>query len=528
MRRVLLVDDERPVIDGISLIVRRDLSEEFEVVGSASSGREAVEKVGSLAPDIVLMDVRMPGLTGLEAIRELRSRGSTAVFILVTAYERFDIAQAAVGLGVLDYLLKPVAKDKLALSLRAAAAFLDRKAELERKEMEGQEATEHLRELAETALFHGIVLGADLAAELPLYRSTLGLGGLSCLVGVAVFHPRAASRDPGAEVAGLHERFRSFMRYKTSCLCGPLVRGRCAFLAPWKPEAGHDREGQDLLAAFRQAFGAEMDQGMLSFGLSSPVPLEEAPAGWREACLAVYGRNAAVPETAREEGPEEDGKPFEDEESFLEELLAGRPERARYHLERLLAGLEGPSPVRPSRFHALAGLFGAAARGLARRGLLSPEEAEGFQDAGDLEAAAGDGCLPEAARDRLAHLIERMARSAQYSAPVAGAVAFIQENFGKQIGLELAADAVGLTPGRLSRLFVEETGKGFSDYLIEYRIEKAREALREPGASIKNVSLACGYPDPNYFSRLFKKVTGLTPSSFSSASPELPGRDETS
>jgi YesN/AraC family two-component response regulator len=67
---------------------------------------------------------------------------------------------------------------------------------------------------------------------------------------------------------------------------------------------------------------------------------------------------------------------------------------------------------------------------------------------------------------------------------------------------------------------VEETGRGFSDYLIEYRIERAKELLSLPGASIKQVSASCGYPDPNYFSRLFKKVTGLTPTTFSSEATE--------
>ncbi|MEI6389013.1 MAG: response regulator, partial [Spirochaetota bacterium] len=113
MKRVMVVDDERPVVEGIVLMVQRDLGEEFAVVGSASSGREALERFGDLAPDIVLMDVSMPGISGLEAIRELRRRSSNAAFILVTAYERFDIAREAVELGLGGYLLKPVSRETL-------------------------------------------------------------------------------------------------------------------------------------------------------------------------------------------------------------------------------------------------------------------------------------------------------------------------------------------------------------------------------------------------------------------------------
>ena len=127
MKRILVTDDERPVIESISLIVKRELAGEFEVAGSAMSGREAIEKAAALAPDIILMDVRMPGISGLDAIREIRRRGSAAVFILVTAYERFEIAREAVELGVVDYLLKPVSKDKLAQALRRSAEAIERR-----------------------------------------------------------------------------------------------------------------------------------------------------------------------------------------------------------------------------------------------------------------------------------------------------------------------------------------------------------------------------------------------------------------
>jgi len=79
------------------------------------------------------------------------------------------------------------------------------------------------------------------------------------------------------------------------------------------------------------------------------------------------------------------------------------------------------------------------------------------------------------------------------------------------------ADQVGVTPKRLSRMFIEELGQGFSDYLIDFRIEKAKVLLSLPGASIKQVAAECGYPDPNYFARLFKKVTGVTPTEFSTS-----------
>jgi two-component system response regulator YesN len=517
MKRLLVVDDERPVIEGVSLIVKRDLASEFELAGSASSGREAIDKAVALAPDIILMDVRMPGISGLEAIREIRSRGSNAVFILVTAYERFDIAREAVGLGVLDYLLKPVAKDKLSLSLRAAALFIERKAESERKEIEGREAEEGMRVFAETAFLHGLVLGQELGGELARYRRLLGLDEAYCLVGAALFLPPPASLDPRAVTAAQHERLTSLLRYKTRGLAGPLFHNRSAFLLPLREADEGPRARNDFQSIIRAGMEDELAQGLLHFGLSSPCRLETAAKGWLEAMLDLIGQGEGAEMRTPVSSPRaaEGGKPFEDEEAFLEEILDGSPERARLPLERLLSPIASGEVQRPADFYRLVGLFGAAYRGLARRGLLPPEEAALALDAEDLRRAWEGGQLAEALRDRFSRLAEGMGRVPRWSQPVARTIAFIQDNYGGQIGLELAADAVGLSPGRLSRLFVEETGRGFSDYLIDYRIEKAKEALRVPGSSIKQVSISCGYPDPNYFSRLFKKVTGLTPSAFS-------------
>jgi len=557
MKRLLVVDDERPVVEGISLIVRRELAPEFEVAGSASSGREALEKALALAPDIVLMDVRMPGISGLEAIREIRAKGSEAVFILVTAYERFDIAREAVGLGVLDYLLKPVSRDKLALALRAASAFLDRRRELEQKEIEHREAADRLNAFVEASFLQGIVLGEKRGADLALYRQVLRLDEDSVIAVAAAFAPDRAAA--GSLAAGaLHARFRETLRYKTRSLAGPLFDGRCLVLLPFHAahataasanaaasgEAANASAGADVadasaagsagdavradfLSVLESSYTEELSSGALRLGFGSAHPLEEAGLSWNEAVSDLFspGGGAATRYATPIEGAQ--GRPFEADERFLEEALSGTPERAGLALDALLGELHGRQESGSAAGNAgraglyrVAALLGAVLRALARRGLLDPAEAAAMLDMEDLRAAWEEGGFEAAARARLGRISAVMGRAPRWSQPVARTMAFIRENYGKQVSLELAADSVGLSPNRLSRLLVEESGRGFSDLLIEYRIEKAKELLREPGASIKQVSAACGYPDPNYFSRLFKKVTGSTPSSFPNGSSE--------
>ncbi len=524
MKRVLVVDDERPVLEGIVMMAARDLAAEFEVVGTASSGREAIEKAPGLAPDIVLMDVRMPGISGLDAIRELRRRVSGAAYILVTAYERFDIAREAVELGVLGYLLKPVGREELARSLRAAAAHLDRQRELENREVEHREGEERLRPLAEAAYLGGVMLGED-REGLRAAREALGIEEVWAGMLAAAF---PAGGDGPVRAGGAREayrRFRETLRYRSPALVGPLVAGTCLVLAAGRDEEGASRRLLELAEAVRGGLGAELARGELRLGAGRPRPEAEASLAWADALAdlgaggAAFDSLAAVPRSppSISSSPSPDSPParlFEEDEEFLEAFRESSPARASIAMEKLLAPLARLPSVPGGAAGRVAALIAAAARAQARRGAMETVEAEALLDPGELRGGTSGPSFALAARSRLARLAASVGAEPRHSPLVARAIAWIGANFGKAVGLENCADATGISPSRLSRLFVEETGRGFSDYLIEYRIARAREMLATPGCSIKETSAACGYPDPNYFSRLFKKMTGLTPTAF--------------
>jgi len=535
VKRVLVVDDERPLVEAVVMMIARDLSAEFEVAGTASSGREAIEKAPALAPDIVLMDVRMPGLSGLDAIRELRRRASGAVFILVTAYERFDIAREAVELGVLGYLLKPVGREDLGRALRSAAAYLDRQRELESSEVEHRESEERIRPLAEAGYLAGVMLGEDGEAQ-EAARSALGLAEPWLGLLAVGFHPGGGPAARLADSREAYRRFREILRYRSPALVGPLVAGTCMALAAGRDAPAAARRLDELAEAVRVGLGAELARGELRAGASRTHPAAEASAAWAEALAdlgsggaafaalaasspAAPGGHSAAPSSsaapmAAAPAAAAVGRAFDEDEEFLAAFRESSPARAAAALEKLLAPLAQATAVAGREAGRVASLFAAAARAQARRGALDLAEAFALLDAGELRGGASGPAFALAARSRLARLVASIGAEPRYSAPVSRALAWIEANFGKAAGLETCADATGISPGRLSRLFVEEMGKGFSDYLIEYRIARAREMLALPGCSIKEVSAACGYPDPNYFSRLFKKMTGLTPTAF--------------
>lgn len=510
MKRIMLVDDEKPVLDGIKLMIRRDLSAEFEVVGTASSGREAIEKVTSLVPDIILMDVSMPGIPGLDAIREIRKRGINPVFILVTAYERFDIAREAIELGVVDYLLKPVARDTLTATLRAAALASDEKGQMTQREYEFREREEKLRAFVETAFLHGIMLGESRDKSLLAWKSALNLGSESGLVFCVAFLAPPGQGQADREIRELHEKFRTALHFKMPALVGPLVLGRCLCLVWLRDPGTAEREIAIFRQAVNQSLSDQLTLGLVRVGCGSVQPLEALSQSWYAALADLtHTENVAV---------EAD---FNVDSAFIDHLVSGSPDQARLELDRLLVPLEASNVLENWQRFRILSLLGTACRHLTQRGLLDPQLLGHFLNLENLYSAADplEFCL--LVRTWLGELLDSVGSVPLWSAPVAKTIAWIRENFGAALSLETAAELTGLSVSRLSRLFVAETGQGFSEYLISWRIERAKEMLRQAGASIKAVSMSCGYSDPNYFARLFKKETGSTPSAYAAEHQEV-------
>ena len=173
MYRILIADDEKIVLDGIKFIIDKNFKDiEYE---TARSGREAIEKTDSFKPDIVLMDIRMPGINGIEAIKKIKFRYDNIHFIIISAYEQFEFAKEAVNLGVIDYILKPINKAMLIKALEKAIDTIDKEVNNRRKEIEDIEKYEKIKPFIEYSFIYSIILGNQSFITTKKYREILSL-----------------------------------------------------------------------------------------------------------------------------------------------------------------------------------------------------------------------------------------------------------------------------------------------------------------------------------------------------------------
>lgn len=130
MLKILMADDEEIILEGLKLLIDWE-AYGFELVGTASNGTEALEKIISLEPEIVVSDIRMPEMSGLELLEKVREKKLDTSFIFLTGYDSFDYAREAIRHHALDYLLKPIRKDELVAALTRASdvqnALLEKK-----------------------------------------------------------------------------------------------------------------------------------------------------------------------------------------------------------------------------------------------------------------------------------------------------------------------------------------------------------------------------------------------------------------
>ncbi len=182
--KILIVDDHAVVRDGLRVMLSR--RDDFLVVGEAENGLEAVAKVRELDPDVILMDLRMPELDGVEAMRQIRAENSETKFLVLTTYDTDEYIFDAIEAGAKGYLLKDASREDLFQAISAvhrgeslvqpgvASRVLDRLAQLTRQA--GQAAEPQLlsdRELEVLQLMASGAANKQIASDLTISESTV-------------------------------------------------------------------------------------------------------------------------------------------------------------------------------------------------------------------------------------------------------------------------------------------------------------------------------------------------------------------
>lgn len=545
MFRLLIVDDHPAQVE--SLAQTANSFAELPPVGivKAFSGFEALEQIKAQSVDIVITDIRMPGMSGLQLIEAIRAAvPEPPKFIILSGYADFEYAKQAIQYQITRYLMKPVDTEELRSLLRECTAEIS--ASRERQKLY-QQSVYTLRE--HYPLLRGYLL-RDLTAGQRLSRDALAkklkhlelpfeYGHAVCMMfvrleeGFAEYTPADLSLLEYALENMAGEIFaREFAVWSFKDIHEYIV----FLIKPIAgPQPGDEGAAESLLA--RAELAAQRLKGNVRHYLKGRISvlLLRKWVSFPEGLPQVYRLGtAALPQRIGEGkelfvSVEDEFRPAEiDSIQSLHEpphlihlLEAGRWDAVMERMDRIFRELSGKWNDSPEYLNEAFYVFASAFNYISHRNgrqlsemgspaRLNPAQASPFQTLRQLKEWAYH--VVELIRNDL-----RCGSNESRRYIVDRVTGYIHRHLGRDVSLQTIADRVGLHPVYLSRLFKMEKGISVSDYIMQCRMERAAELLKDKKLKIYHIANLLGYQTSHYFIKVFKKFYGLTPQEFKSS-----------
>lgn len=529
MVKLMIVDDELIVRDGVKFIIENNFKEEVRITGLAKSGREAIEMFEEDHPQIVLMDIQMPGINGIDAINTIKEMDSHVRFVIISAYEQFEYAKSAVQLGVHDYLLKPINKRKLIDTIHKILREIKAEKLLKQKEIETQEKLDKILPMLEYGYIYSVIMNTDYQKEGDTYHHLLDINkpyGYMMVIelGEGDNYTELSNRI-GTGIRGNQQytAIRNCIKYKCKSIVGPLMVNRITVMVyedmP-KDEYQHRVRAMELAESIHLRI-VEIVDTKVYIGIGSCYKLEGMNVSYNEAVKAIGKITDEHMLHIKDAVNNVDRKGLmiklkNDEEDIIRRVEEGNVEEVDEKMKLFFSKLqktyiEDQETIESIVIELMVMVYTTAYRNDSLDVYRQPanyiDEIKQYSEFYELR----NYCRSKA--KEIAASI-RHEKEHKVSSVISESMTYIDLHFATDIRLKDVAEAVAISPQYFSKIFKKELGVNFIDYLTKVRIEEAKKMLKANRKSIKEICFDIGYNDPNYFSRLFKKLEGVSPTEF--------------
>lgn len=529
MYKLLIADDEMIEREAVKYIINESFSGVFEI-SEASNGKEAIAAALKSKPDIIFFDIKMPGLNGLEAAANVRGFLPECRMILISAYHYFNYAKDALSLGADDYITKPASAERIKSTLEKSIAAVNKLRERKKREEETDLKLKQVTQYLEGELLWLLASGGVEDGMVEKYFDILNIKCEAYVCGIITVlgggFPEHVVQDMQKSIIKrrMTEKIKANLNSKGYTLfVGPIGQDVYMVLLLDRKE---DEYGSRLLSI---RLLTEMKEELLrdmhiniNAGIGNVCSsATQIYNSFLQAKIALKydltpGSIVSYGDIDKETHPKV--YPLNKEKLLYESIVTGDEKNARSLIDELLEWMMiNISPIERFRQRVYELLLV-----LVREAVINSNLTEIIADTEELRKMLFLLDTEKEIRSYAKkYVIEKLneinaVKISRANSLMTVVTDYIENNYPKDISLEGLAEIVKISPFYLSKLFKQETGENFIDYITGVRMRKARELLSDPFNNIKEVCFMVGYRDPNYFARVFKKTCGVTPTEFKS------------
>jgi two-component system response regulator YesN len=527
MYKVLLADDEGIVLDSLRFILEKNFGEACEV-RTAKSGRMVIEIAQEFTPDIAILDIQMPGINGIEAMKEIRTFNTSMVIIVISAYDKFAFAQEALNLGAQKYITKPFTREKVVEAVQKAMNLIDEDRKKRSNHLLVREKLQTVVPIIENGFINLILFQEDFTTEMESYKNLLDIKEEYGFLITVQFgeqdksgnleNPIGTSVQLQNNINTIREVIKEFF---INAVVGSIMANKIVFFVPWLAGSMEFEERSKVIERTRNMIHKLRRQTNLHFraGIGNVKTFVQLHESYEESKKALrIGKGSVIQVQDLMLGCDyEKDYPADLEEKLFQYVRSGNVEGSRDSANQFYDWMVQSYSEYMQDIKTKVLEFVMSAE---REAFLSGGMQYGLLYRKDyLDTVLACSSYEELRLWFIRKIMEATRnvtekKREQNNSIVGKAKEYMKQNYEKDLSLDDVAKYVDISPYYFSKLFKEEEGENFIDYLTSLRIEKAKMLLQNTDQSMKEICSEVGYSDPNYFSRIFKKVAGLTPTEY--------------
>ena len=541
MYQVLLVDDEPLILTVIQSMINWE-DYDCVIADRASNGKQALEKMEQNMPDIVITDIKMPVMTGIEFMQACRDKGYDTVFILLTNLEEFSLAKSALSLGASDYLVKmEMTPEMMGESLKRAIELCNQKRILSDKISHREFHPKDVKQTAAGFFRDVLEKAGEISDEFkrkweePVEKMELEhLYQNGIMLWIRPYKDRElfenVSDEDRKEMLDYAQSLMEQFMNRIHSGCCTLVWKRIGILAILpgqnRTEKYYREAGKKISNILEDYFGCQTL-------VAVSAPMEDIWEGSKNALSQIkkmqefYYYHSEEPVLLSADV----GMDFRKEHhvrhdtfdiSFLKKdlrqaLVQQDKEKVNSVFEELAELFTEFHPAKEQIVNACANLYYFFLSYVEEDAVIKQEMPYPSVVMGVLQECF---TLREHTRwllkfgNWVVNTMENFHGGSKTDKIVEAAKEYVRENYGEKLTLAAIASKIGISQGYLSSVFKKQTGGNLNDYINQIKIEKAKELLEKHEYMMYEISDMLGFENPYYFSKVFKKLTGITPSEY--------------